>query len=205
MDWKDGIDGNCASETEEMIVNNVRAGFLSNKEILDDCMDDIRESYPEEKDKITSDVLAGVIAGCREKYKGDGRQENFLKLKLAFENIRRHGIITQHCAGYILSDGCDDCNELAYMLMDNGVEVTGYCFYTMQDVERLIRFGTGSPLYLAFGNYPDDVTPEEIGQIIVKELESAGFSTEWNNSADTRIAIENMVWDKEYNSEREKG
>ena len=61
MDWKNGLDENCASETEEMIVNYVRAGFLPDKEILEDCMDYIRECYPEEKDKITSGILAGVI------------------------------------------------------------------------------------------------------------------------------------------------
>ncbi len=53
-------------------------------------------------------------------------------------------------------------------------------------------------LNLAFGNYTDNWDTVEIGKIIASELEDAGFSIEWNNSADVRIAIKDMVWDKQY-------
>ena len=37
------------------------------------------------------------------------REENFLKLKLAFDTLMKQGIIALHYAGYTQSDGFDDC------------------------------------------------------------------------------------------------
>ena len=47
MDWKEGIDENCAFEIEETIINNIKAGFLSDDEILEECTEDLEYDYPE--------------------------------------------------------------------------------------------------------------------------------------------------------------
>ncbi|MFG6330108.1 MAG: hypothetical protein K1W06_11685 [Lachnospiraceae bacterium] len=210
MDWKESIEENadetCAFDIEEMIINNIKAGFLSDEEILEECAEyvaeyvkyDLKEDYPEDKDKFTKNILTGVIKDYRAKFQNTGTEENFLKLKLAFENIDKHGIVTQHCAGYTLSDGIDDCNEVADIRCKCGENIIGYCFYTTQDVEHL-TLGVSSVLYMAFGSYTDNIDAVEIGKIIVTELENAGFSTEWDNSAGKRIAIKDIVWDKQYN------
>ena len=197
MDWKEGIDENCAFEIEETIINNIKAGFLSDDEILEECTEDLEYDYPEDAGKLTEDVLSVVIKDYRTKFQNTGTQENFLKLKLAFENIDKHGIVTEHCAGDHLSDGFDDCNETADIRRKRGEDIIGYCFYTMYDIEHLTQ-GVTSVLYLAFGNYTGNWDIVEIGKIIARELENAGFSIEWNNSADVRIAIKDMVWDKQY-------
>ncbi len=61
MDWKEGIDENCAFEIEETIINNIKAGFLSDDEILEECTEDLEYDYPEDADKLTEDVLSVVI------------------------------------------------------------------------------------------------------------------------------------------------
>ena len=90
MDWKEGIDENCAFEIEETIINNIKAGFLSDDEILEECTEDLEYDYPEDADKLTEDVLSVVIKDYRTKFQNTGTQENFLKLKLAFENSLNH-------------------------------------------------------------------------------------------------------------------
>ena len=42
------------------------------------------------------------------------------------------------------------------------------------------------------------VQAEEVGQIIVNELETAGFSVKWDKTGDTKIAVNDFKWDKYY-------
>ena len=37
-----------------------------------------------------------------------------------------------------------------------------------------------------------------VGQMIVNELEKVGFSAKWEGLADKRVAVLDMVWDKQY-------
>jgi len=47
MDWKESIEENadetCAFVIEEMIINNIKAGFLSDEEILEECAEYVAE------------------------------------------------------------------------------------------------------------------------------------------------------------------
>lgn len=191
------IDEMLAEELEERIIDNIKAGFLSNDEILKECEEYIEEAYPEESTNISSDELLEAIVWYRNKFQNTGDQENFLKLDLAFKNLDKQGIVSLHCAGYVQADGFDDCNEIAAERHKNGEKVIGCCFYTMQDLEHILH-EESTLLYFSFGNYFDKPTAEEIGQIIVKEFEAVGFSTQWTQSADTKIAIKDLTWDKQY-------
>ncbi|ATP40483.1 hypothetical protein CSE16_10730 [Solibacillus sp. R5-41] len=197
MEWKKLLDECCANELEGLITDNIKAGFLSNEEIQEECKLYIEDNYPDDEGKIIDDDFSAIIAELRDKFQNVGTQENFMKLDLAFDNMEKRGVVTKHCAGYTLSDGFDDCNEYATECYEKGEKIVGCCFYTMQDLEHIFHDDT-TVLYFAFGNYFDKPTAEEIGQIIVEELEITGFSIKWNGSADERIAITNLVWDKKY-------
>ena len=198
MEWKDKLDECCADEVEEMIINHIKAGFLSNEEIEEECELYIEEEYPDDMESIADIDFYAVIAALRDKFQNTGTQEYFFKLDRAFANMEQKGIVTQHCAGYTLSDGIDDCNEEAAERMEEGETIIGYCFYTMQDLEHL--FDDSTTLYFCFGNYSEEVDAVKIGQMIVNELENVGFSTKWDGSADKRVAVVNMVWDKQFQS-----
>lgn len=200
MDWKNDMDEMLADELEEQIIDNVKSGFLSNDEILEWCEEYMEEEYPEEADRITGDELLEVIEMYRDKFQNKGDQENFLKLDAAFQRLDKQGIVSLHCAGYLQSDGFDDCNEIATERHNNGENVIGCCFYTMQDLEHILH-EESTLLYFSFGNYSDEPTAEEIGRIIVKEFETAGFSTQWTQTADTKIAIKDFIWDKRYSDD----
>ena len=197
MDWKKDMDEMLADELEEQIIDNVKAGFLANDEILERCEEYIEDEYPEESDSITGDELLETIEMYREKFQNRGDQENYRKLDAAFQRLDKQGIVSLHCAGYLQTDGFDDCNEIASERHNNGERIIGCCFYTMQDLEHILHEESTS-LYFSFGNYLEEPTAEEIGRIIVKEFEAAGLSTQWAQTADTKIAVINLVWDKRY-------
>lgn len=197
MDWKKGMDEMLAEELEEQIIDYVKAGFLSDDEILECCEEYIEEEYPEESDGITDDELREAVEMYRDKFQNRGGQENFRKLDAAFQRLDEQGIVCLHCAGYVQSDGFDDCNEIATGRHGNGEKVIGCCFYTMQDLEHILH-EESDLLYFSFGNYFEEPTAEEVGRIIVKEFEAAGFAVQWPQTADEKVAIKNMVWDKRY-------
>lgn len=203
-DWKGNVGEVPADELEEQMVVDIKAGFLSNDEILERCREYMEEEYPEESDSITDDGLLKAIRMYRDKFRNTGNQEYFLKLDRAFNNLNNHGIVALHCTGYVQTDGFDDCNEVAARRYENGEKVIGCCFYTIQDLEHILLEESKS-LYFSFGNYFDTPTAVEIGQMIVKELEAAGFTTQWTQRADTKIAITDFVWDKQYSENERKG
>lgn len=55
MEWKSKIDECCADELEEMIIDYIKAGFLSNDEILERCEEYIEDYYPSDSEKIMDD------------------------------------------------------------------------------------------------------------------------------------------------------
>lgn len=201
MEWKNKIEDECcADELEEMIIDHIKAGFLSNDEILEDCMEYIEEDYPDECDNITEDDFLEIIEMLRKEFQNTGNQENFLKLDLAFTSLMKQGIVALHYAGYTQSDGFEECNEVATELHEKGEKVVGCCFYTEQDLGHILH-GDSTLLYFSFGNYFETPIAEEVGQIIVDELKTAGFCVQWDGTAETKIGIKNFKWDKYYSDD----
>ncbi len=194
-DDAENMDEALAYDLEAQIIINVRAGFLSIDEIAEEGMEYISEEYPEVKNHISAGALQELVKGYWDEYANTGGQENYLKLALAFQKLNEQGIVALHCAGYVQSDGFDDCNEIAADMDENGETVIGCCFYTLQDLEHVLK-GDTAKLRISFGNYFDQPAAVEIGKMIVKELEAAGFVTEWKQNADEKIAVRDMVWDK---------
>ena len=67
MDWKKNIDEMLADELEERISDDIKAGFLSNNEILQECAEYIEEDYPNDLENMTIDELLEVIVAYRNK------------------------------------------------------------------------------------------------------------------------------------------
>lgn len=120
MEWKSKIDECCADELEEMIIDKIKAGFLSNDEILEECEEYMEDYYPDDYESITDNELLEIIERYRKKFQNTGKQENFLKLDLAFSNLMKHGTVALHYSGCIQSEGFEDCNEIATELHEKG-------------------------------------------------------------------------------------
>lgn len=197
MEWKNKMDECCADELEEMIIDNIKAGFLSDDEILEGCKEHIEDDYPEDSEAITNDEILVIIKALRNELQNSGSQEIFLKLDGAFNNLMKHGIVALHYSGYTQSDGFEDCNEIAAERYNKGEKVIGCCFYTVQDLEHILH-EESTLLHFSFGNYYDKPTAEEVGQLIVESLELAGFCVQWDKTSKTKIAIKDFKWDKYY-------
>lgn len=79
-----------------------------------------------------------IIERYRKKFQNTGKQENFLKLDLAFSNLMKREIVALHYSGCTQSEGFEDCNEIATELHKKGEQVIGCCFYTEQDLGHIL-------------------------------------------------------------------
>ena len=114
------------------------------------------------------------------------------KLDRVFAVLDKSGICAQANAGYTMSDGHEDINEVVGNSPDGTYH--GFCFYHGQDVERAID---GGGIMLAFGDLQGDpVRSEKVGQRIAGLLREAGFVVEWDGSIKTRINIPRLQWQR---------
>lgn len=120
MEWKNKIDECCADELEEMLTDYVKAGFLSEHEILEECKEYIEDNYPDDCENIMEGEFQEIIRMLRDKLQNTGNQENFMKLDSAFQRLMQQGVISLHYAGYTQDEGFGDCNEVAAERHENG-------------------------------------------------------------------------------------
>ena len=116
------------------------------------------------------------------------------RLDSVFVKLDKGGICACQNAGYTMSDGYSDVAEaLAYRGKEN---YDGYCFFHGQDIERAIE---GHGLSIAFGDLNDVLEKTlSIGRSVKLALEEAGFEVEWNGTADSRLNIPKINWQRRY-------
>lgn len=118
----------------------------------------------------------------------------------AFEELNAKGIVTLQSAGYTMSDGWADVNELASY---QDPPPRGAVFYHGQDLERGVQ---GEGLMLAFGAYENDDKKHvpasiAIAREVCETLARHCVKTEWNGDVDQRIQIPPFEWRKRRYSE----
>ncbi|MCI9527679.1 MAG: hypothetical protein HFH37_12375 [Lachnospiraceae bacterium] len=141
MEWKNKVDECCADELEEIIIDNMKAGFFSNDKIVELCVEHAEDYYPDDCETITDEKFPTIIQMYREKYQNTGKQVNFLKLDAAFHNLWKQGIVALHYAGYTQTDGFDDCNEVCVEREENGEKTLAAVFipYRIWDISYTMR------------------------------------------------------------------
>ena len=114
------------------------------------------------------------------------------RLDSLFIDLNGLGIISLQNAGYTMSDGFDDVGEVLDSLERN--KVKGYCFYHGQDLERAVVDGG---VMLAFGDL-DAVDEQKIvvGNLITEVIRKHKFEYEWDGTANTRINISPLKWQR---------
>lgn len=116
------------------------------------------------------------------------------KIAFIFARLDATGIIALHNAGMTQSDGLSDVGEERYRRSENASDITGFVFYTQQDVERVLTDGT---LYLAFGRIDNSpVDPMRIAQRIVDAFNAAGFKAKMPADTRERIVVSGISWKK---------
>ena len=187
-------------EVLEQIEKDVLMGFESAEEMTESIADMFAD-----EDDFDEDWLAETIEARCEEHKENSfnwsKPTDFERLDAAFTHLIKNGIVCLHNAGYTKQDSISDCEDAIEELEDMNVEVTGYCYYHAQDLERAID-PTSKSLLLGFDSVgKDDEEAVIIGDTIVEVLKVLNFEVNWDGTIEHRIEIKNINWQKIPNEE----
>jgi hypothetical protein len=119
------------------------------------------------------------------------------RLDRAFDRLEAQGICALHfpASGYTMRHGWDAV--LRAVNADNVPEgrYVGFCYYHAQDIDDALN---GDGLMVAFGSLVSDDHEDDIriGRRVCAALEQEGLQTDWNGTADSRIALPAMRWQR---------
>lgn len=183
------------NETEIYIVDSIKkwvwSGYYS-PEDTHEMLDDILEEEADEN------AMREAIDAAFEKKALEEKSWPIVtdcdRLDSVFEKLDERGICACQNAGYTLSDGYADVSEaLAYRGQEN---YHGFCFFHGQDIERALE---GQGLSIAFGDLNDDTEKTvEVGHSVKQAFEEAGFDIEWDGTAETRLNVPKINWQRRY-------
>lgn len=181
-----------SDETLKEVDIAVRNGFLSRDTIVGQLCDRVFGDEVVEEPQAR-EVVDRALARLGVEMKTWPAMTDCDRLDEVFTDLRATGIICIDHAGYTKSDGYEIFEDCLEASVDQD-RVIGYCYYTQQDLEGAIR---SRGLMLAFGpRDPRDETIRgpEIGRVIAKRLEAAGFEVAWDGTFETRINIPKFEW-----------
>ena len=110
------------------------------------------------------------------------------RLDAAFEALRAGGLIALHDVGVTQDDGFADCSQAFHDEGGASQGLTGFCFYTRQDLDRAKAVGR---LSLAFWGAPSGAEKDmrRVGTQIVKVLRARDFTVEWDGTGAERPTV----------------
>ena len=173
----------------------IKSGFFSEDEIFEIIEDEFID------EELDLDLSLHIGKRFAELTEGLKTGEDFLNLSDAFRNLSQENIICIHNAGFDIEEGIQDSFELYTHILNNKLEVEGFCFYSFEDIETAIY---ENKLNIAFGDFElDESKALEIGKTIADCLRENGFDIIWEETVDEQIVIEDFEWkkafdDKEY-------
>ncbi|MBE6500413.1 MAG: hypothetical protein E7Z80_07730 [Methanobrevibacter thaueri] len=171
-----------AEEIEYMIDLLTKSGFFNTDEILEILED---QFIVEEIDFSNYNISLNTSSNT-----------NFTKLEKVFTNLSREGIVGIHNCGFDIEEGVNDAFELHVHLTNNNFKPSGFCFYTLEDVEYAVF---DSSLKITFGDFEGDENKAlKVGEIVYKYLKDEDFIINWDGTVNNQIEINPFKWDKSY-------
>jgi hypothetical protein len=175
----------------EAVNLHVRSGFYGTDEIAEIIDETILEPGEVDRDWLRAVIADAFAKKQREEAKWP-KETDCDRLDQLFDALNEEGIIALQNAGYTQSDGLSDVTEAYREAGGEQSDVTGYCFYHGQDLERVVE---GGDLWLTFGDIGgDDDKGTRIGHRIKTAAESKGFKVDWGGSIKTRLLIKGIDW-----------
>jgi hypothetical protein len=177
----------------------VRSGFGRDADILADIEERVADELGEPDEALVRELKAEAKRLLAAQRAAEATWKTATvndAIDRAFAELDAAGIVALQNAGYTMSDGWEDVNELATERAKRG-RPRGATFYHGQDLERGVA---GEGLLLAFGSYIEGPTHEAESEAIAREicevLARHGVKTTWNGKVDMRIHIEPFEWRK---------
>lgn len=109
-------------------------------------------------------------------------------LDAVFVVLEERGLVCVQASGSTQGEALDDCVEQFHERADRS-RILGFCFFTRQDRKR--AKGSGQ-LSLGIWGAPDGggVATEAVGALVVAAFTEAGFTAEWDRTADQRPSVD---------------
>jgi len=180
----------------------VKGGFEKKSGLLRDVRERVSDELGAPNAALVKELGAYATAlfdKQRKAEKGWKKQAPNDVIDAAFAALNRAGIVALQNAGYTMSDGWEDADEVATKTRKATKKTPrGATFYHGQDLERGVA---GAGLMLAFSAYEDsdkkrDAASVGIGREIVATLTKFGVKTKWNGTVEQRIAIAPFRWQR---------
>jgi len=120
------------------------------------------------------------------------------RLDQAFASLHEQGICAVHWAGHDMDEGMEAVMDALREADEAGVaedHYWGVCFFHSQDMDRALD---GQGLLLAFDAIGSDATADtvRVGRKVCEALEQKGLKTSWNGSANSRIELPALRWQR---------
>lgn len=205
------IDNALTVIESELIPTRVWSGFYTEDEILEEALEslleDVCDDTEDEEDSEEISLDEAEIERLRQVIAQEFKQKRLSeaswpdhtdcdRLSAAFAELTERGIVSLENAGYTISDGWSDWDEVItneWHAKGRLNKVRGGCFYHSQDLERAVQ---GAGLNFAFSAISgDDSDGLVIGKEIVEVLEKHGFKPLWKGSISERIFMP-IFWQK---------
>jgi hypothetical protein len=202
------VDPALRAHLSEQLRVDVRSGFHDEDEILERTRDRIQDEVDDADGALERELnteARRLIAEQRALEATWTSPTTNDAIDRAFAELDAGGIVALQNAGYTMSDGWSDVNEIASDRADAGNTPRGATFYHGQDLERGVD---GQGLMLAFGSYAGGEEHEQASLAVAREicdvLARHGVTTTWKGNVDARIAIAPFEWRKRQWSEPPK-
>lgn len=186
----------------EHVTTRARSGFYTEEQVLEDIEERVSEELGHPDAELVAKLRAHARTVLAERAAAEAtwpaRTENDAIAAAFRELMEKRGIVALENAGYTMSDGWSDVNQIATDLTELGRKPRGATFYHGQDLERAVA---GKGLLLAFGAYEDDEARADaqslvIARDIVDTLKRHGVDASWDGTLDQRIRIAPFEWRK---------
>jgi hypothetical protein len=189
-------------ELKETVGFCVNSGFFSKEDILDQARDIYEDICGNGGVTVSDEDICEIVESLiAEANYAETGENNYIRLRNVFDTLNKERIIAIHFAGYTLDDGFGKVDTVFQFMKSNDIPRRGYCFYHQQDMERAMDKSI-KRLFLAFHSMNGDKKlTMEVGERIAELLKENGFDVDWDYSTESRIAINNFLWDKVYDGE----
>ena len=183
------------NETESYIANQIRLHVWSGLKTPADVQSMITDILEAQADEA---MLRGLVDQEFERKAEAARSwpdvTDCDKLHTAFETLNERGVVALHNAGWDKSEAFHACLD-AYRAAGAPEASFGICYYTWQDIERVIE---GDGLYLGYSSTRPETEvgdADRAAELICKEIAAAGLGVEWDGDALSRIKV-GMLWQR---------
>lgn len=183
------LSNDTLQEMRSYIERDVKAGFLSEEQIVSQAVEILSENHQPETLKPHAVKIAAELMKAHAIGQASWpAQTDCDRLDAAFAELELSGIVCRQNFSDCGTCGTAEIGDEMDAVAKKGVKVRGYAFYHMQDTDSAVD---GGGLYLSYGAAADGEAPAlVVAREIVAMLERQNLHPTWDGKWSKRIFVE---------------